>query len=124
MRISLFCTFITILAGCQNQAIPDEYTGTWQARSLQVMDSTWHVEVDPIQLTIQHDQRYHLSWYGGITETGALSISNNWMNITAENGEKRKIRILHFGKDTLSISGPIHDQRTEIGFIRITDAEP
>ncbi|MBK7343442.1 MAG: hypothetical protein IPJ06_10360 [Saprospiraceae bacterium] len=123
-QLFLFPLWVLVLLSCQKQEIPEEFIGSWQARSLQVLDSTWNVEIDPIQLTITPDQRYILTWYGGFTETGKISIANNWMQIQANDQSARKIRILYFGQDTMSITGPINDQRTEIGFVRLKDEDP
>lgn len=90
---------------------------------MQVLDSVWQVEVDPIIFSVSQDLHYTLNWYGGAIESGTISSDGTWMHIVSNDGTERKIRILHLGVDTLSISGPIKDQRTEIGFVRLADQE-
>ncbi len=124
MRLLLFVLCTSVIVSCQMKAVPDELIGTWQATSLHVLDSIWQVEVDPVQLSIGKDLQYKLNWYGGAVESGKITIDGNWMHIIANNGSERKIRILFVGTDSLAISGPINDQRTEIGFVRIPIQEP
>lgn len=123
MRIFLLVSFASLVISCQQTTVPDELIGNWRGTSMQVLDSIWQVEVDPIQLSVTPDLRYTLNWYGGAIESGTISSDGTWMHIVSNDGTQRKIRILYLGADTLSISGPINDQRMEIGFIRLVDQE-
>ncbi len=114
----LFVSGVFTIMSCQAPALPENLIGHWQARSLVVADSTWQVQVDPIQLSFYPDRRYHLEWYGGQSESGKYHVNGDWLHIESAEISDRKLRIIHLESDSLLISGTLDDRRTVIGFHR------
>ncbi|MCB0693168.1 MAG: hypothetical protein H6568_02850 [Lewinellaceae bacterium] len=106
----------SLLASCQQDDLPTNLVGTWQAETLVVADSIWPVDVVPVSLELNADRQFTLHWYGGVTETGEFTWSTDWLMIHSPDGGRRKLRITHFDADSLALAGPLQDQRTEIGF--------
>lgn len=118
VRIYLFIGAGCLMVSCQQQELPSDLVGSWKAQSLVVSDSVWEVDIVPITLDLDADGQFTLHWYGGITESGKFTWSNNWMGIQSPDRGRRKLRVTHFGMDSLALAGTLQDQRTEIGFTK------
>lgn len=108
------------VAGCSSSDQQRNLEGEWSAFELTVADSLWKVEVNPINLTLYPDQRYHLAWYGNVQETGKWAYSEPYLKIRPKDKEQRKLSLSRIGPDTLYLEGMLDESKTRIGFSRTT----